>query len=144
MKKITLVCMLILGLGFLAATPSFKDLLIPNNGMFRIWSSNSSGQADAEILRLTEADKSAVFGGDLSTAGSITATGGDAMTFIDAAQARTLKHVAYLQYIGDGTGILKIKLPALPVVEMLNITIKGFSYNPKAVWEMQLGGYITL
>src|SRR5690606_35186355 len=75
MKKITLVCMLILGLGFLAATPSFKDLLIPNNGMFRIWSSNSSGQAEAEILRLTEADKSAVFGGNVSTAGSITTTG---------------------------------------------------------------------
>ena len=49
MKKITLVCMLVLGLGLLAATPSFKDLLIPNNGMFRIWSSNPSGQADQRL-----------------------------------------------------------------------------------------------
>src|SRR5690606_1804256 len=122
MKKITLVCMLILGLGFLAATPSFKDLLIPNNGMFRIWSSNSSGQADAEILRLTEADKSAVFGGDVNIAGSITTTGGDAMTFIDEARGRTLKHVAYICPYHDGVGILKITLPVLYTGDMLNIT----------------------
>lgn len=141
--KITLVCMLVLGLGFLAATPSFKDLLIPNNGMFRIWSSNSSGQADAEILRLTEADKSAVFGGDVSTAGSITTTGGDAMTFIDQAYARTLKHVAFLQRSITSTGILKITLPVLYTGDMLNITIKGMTYNPSSVWEMQLGGMLS-
>lgn len=142
MKKITLVCMLVLGLGLLAATPSFKDLLIPNNGMFRIWSSNSSGQAEAEILRLTEADKSAVFGGDVSTAGSITATGGDAMTFIDHTRARTLKHVAYYPSFTNVTGIFKITLPVLYTNDMLNITIKGFSFDPTAVWEMQLGGYL--
>jgi|LSQX01.1.fsa_nt_gb hypothetical protein len=142
--KATLVCMLILGLGFLAATPSFKDLLIPNNGMFRIWSSNSSGQADAEILRLTEADKSAVFGGDVSTAGSITTTGGDAMIFIDEGRARTLKHVAYLNRNDESTGILKIKLPVLSTGNMLNITIKGRTNSLGTVWEMQLGGYLAL
>src|SRR5690606_8158280 len=60
------------------------------------------------------------------------------------AQVRTLKHVAYYYHSSNVWGILKITLPVLYTDDMLNITIKGMNYNTSSVWEMQLGGHLSI